>query len=58
MATTDRRFDVRTLERYLREGTITEEQYEAHLQELPDVADKAEPLESEFEEDVLDDDEE
>ncbi len=57
MASTDRRFDVRTLERLRREGTLDEAEYQEHLDNLPDAADKAEPLESEFEEDVLDDSE-
>ncbi len=36
------RFDKRILERNLRGGILSREAYEAHLAELPDVAEKAE----------------
>lgn len=58
MAEDKRRFDVRTIERRLREGIVSREDYQQHLDDLPDVADKAEPMESEFVEGVLADDEE
>jgi hypothetical protein len=49
----DPRFwDVRTLERRLRRGQVTKKDYEKHLKSLPDIADKAAPVEA----DDLDDD--
>ncbi len=41
----ERLFDVRTVHRHIREGRVTEAQYEAHLAALPDVSDKARPPE-------------
>ena len=38
------KFDLRTLKRYLREGKITQKEWEAHLKNLPDESSKAEPL--------------
>ncbi|MBW2038847.1 MAG: hypothetical protein JRI46_04510 [Deltaproteobacteria bacterium] len=37
----EKKFDVRTIERSIREGLVTQEEYERYLQELPDVSDKA-----------------
>jgi hypothetical protein len=37
-------FDVRVVERYIREGLITKEEYEEYLKKLPDVSDKGCPL--------------
>lgn len=51
----DRKFDVRTISRFVREGIVDRKDYEAHLEQLPDVADKAAPMESEFVAGVLDD---
>lgn len=34
-------FDLRTLERYLNDGTITQEQYQAYLDSLEDCASNA-----------------
>ncbi len=36
--------DVRVYERYVKEGEITEKDYEKHIKSLPDVSDKAIPL--------------
>ncbi len=58
MATESRKFDVRTLERYLREETISREEYQQYLENLPDVSDKAEKMEAEFVEGVLNEQEE
>ena len=52
----DRTFDVRTIESFVREGKVSREDYAKHLESLPDVADKAAPMESTFVEGVLDDD--
>jgi hypothetical protein len=37
-------YDVRTIERYLREGKITKNEYERYLKNLPDMADESCPL--------------
>jgi hypothetical protein len=38
-----RLFDVRTIDRTIRKGLITRKDYDKHLKNLPDVADKAAP---------------
>ncbi len=38
--------DKRTAERYLREGLLDEKAYERHLKSLPDVAEKAQPVQT------------
>ena len=38
--------DKRTAERYLREGNLDPKAYERHLKSLPDVAEKAEPVQT------------
>ena len=43
--------DKRTAERYLRSGQLDEKAWQKHLSSLPDVAEKAAPVES-----ILDDD--
>jgi hypothetical protein len=50
----EKKFDVRTLERSLDQKQITREEYDAFLKSLPDVADLAAPMESKFEEGILD----
>ena len=40
-------FDRRTLNRFRKEGVVTEDQIKDHLKKLPDSADKAETLGSE-----------
>ncbi len=44
-------FDVRIYQRYVKEGEITQKDYEKHIKSLPDVSDKATLL-------VIDEDEE
>lgn len=55
MATESRKYDTRTIERFIREGKISDEEYEKYLASLPDAADKAETLEAEFVHGVLED---
>jgi hypothetical protein len=46
MATIDLRYaDKRTAERYMRSGKLDEKEYEKHIKALPDLADKAQPVE-------------
>lgn len=51
--------DKRTADRYLRSGQLDEKAYERHLKGLPDVAEKAVPVETLMLDDVddIDDDE-
>jgi len=44
-----RHLDKRVAQRYLRKGKVDEKEYERHLKALPDLADQAVPVESEFE---------
>ena len=37
-------YDVRIIERYLREGKITKDEYEKYLKNLPDMIDESCPL--------------
>ncbi|MGB7293199.1 MAG: hypothetical protein WBD99_13580 [Thermodesulfobacteriota bacterium] len=37
-------YDVRIIERYLREGKITKNEYEQYLKNLPDMVDESCPL--------------
>lgn len=53
----ERLFDVRTVERNIEKGLITREEYQAHLDGLGDQADNADTMEAEFEEGVLEDEE-
>ncbi len=41
---TDRTFDVRTIERTVRKGTLSKKDLEKFLKTLPDVADKAQAI--------------
>lgn len=50
--------DKRTAERYLRSGHLDEKAYERHLKGLPDVAEKAVPIETLMLDDVEDFDDE
>lgn len=52
----ERKFDLRTLERNLRKGLITQEEYDAYLKNLPDSADNVDNIEAEFVEGILDKD--
>jgi hypothetical protein len=54
----ERRFDVRTIERKLNEGELSQDEYDEYLEELPDVSENAVEMEAEFEEGVLEEDEE
>ncbi|MBN8227123.1 hypothetical protein JYK02_06315 [Corallococcus macrosporus] len=47
--------DKRTAERYQRSGQVDEDAYKKHLEELPDVADKAVPIETLMDGDLDDD---
>lgn len=58
MVKESRKFDVRTIERDVREGNVSRKEFQDYLESLPDVADKAEKIESEFVEGVLEDDDE
>jgi hypothetical protein len=44
----DKLFDVRVIERHLRNGTVTREQYAAYLESLPDESERAELLSTRF----------
>jgi len=46
--------DKRTAERYLRSGQLDEKAYEGHIKSLPDVAEKAVPVETAMEGEELD----
>jgi hypothetical protein len=41
--------DKRVAQRYVRKGRLDEKEWERHLKSLPDLADQAIPVESEFE---------
>ena len=57
--TIDPRFlDKRTAERYINSGLLDEKAWDKHLKSLPDVAEKAAPVESTVTGDDFDDDEE
>ncbi len=47
--------DKRTAERYLRTGQLDEKAYQRHLESLPDVADKAVPVETVMHDELEDD---
>lgn len=49
----ERLFDVRVVERNIRSGRVTREEYEAHLAKLGDAKDKSAQLEADFVEGVL-----
>ncbi|NOK10307.1 hypothetical protein [Corallococcus exercitus] len=49
--------DKRTADRYQRSGQVDEDAYKKHLEELPDVADKAVPIETLMDGDFDDEDE-
>lgn len=44
-----KKFDVRTIERNIKEGLVSKEEYERYLHELPDVSDKVRGKEEEGE---------
>jgi hypothetical protein len=51
----NRILDKRVVHRYVRKGTVDEKDYEKHLKNLPDLADKAAPVEASIEGEDLDD---
>jgi hypothetical protein len=57
MASEERKFDIRTLERNFDKGNVGRDEYAKHLEKLDDLADQAQPIEALFEEGVLDKDE-
>ena len=58
MSRESRKFDVRTMERFLRDGKVSEEEYQAYLDSIPDVAEKSVPMEVELVSGTLDEDQE
>lgn len=50
--------DKRTAERYLRSGQLDEKSYERHIKGLPDVAEKAVPVETAMDGEDFDDEDE
>jgi hypothetical protein len=52
--TETRVLDKRVVARYLRKGKLDEREFERHLKSLPDLADQAVPVESEFEDNLAD----
>jgi len=47
--------DKRVAHRYVKKGIVDEKDFEKHLKSLPDLADKAAPVEASIEGDDLDD---
>ncbi|WP_208723149.1 hypothetical protein [Corallococcus llansteffanensis] len=47
--------DKRTAERYQRGGQVEEDAFKKHLADLPDVADKGVPIETQMDGDIMDD---
>ena len=45
-------YDVRVVNRHIKEGIVTKKDYDKHLRGLPDVEDKSEPLIIEDEEET------
>jgi hypothetical protein len=59
MADFDNRvIDRRTVPRYLRSGVVDEKEFEKYLKALPDLADRAVPVEAAMEGDDFEDDDE
>jgi hypothetical protein len=46
--------DKRVAHRYIKKGRLDEKEYEKHLKSLPDLADRAVPIESDLDEDFDD----
>lgn len=51
---TERKFDLRTLERNFAKGLISKDEYKTYLEKLADINDNADEFEAEFVENVLD----
>ena len=47
--------DKRVVQRYLKKGRLDEKDYERHLKSLPDLADRAVPIESNLDSEAVDD---
>ena len=45
-------YDVRVVNRHIKEGIVTKKDYDKHLRSLPDVEDNSEPLIIEDEEEI------
>ena len=50
MSNDDKLYDVRVVNRYIKEGMITQKNYESFMKKLPDVEEKSEILKIEEEE--------
>ncbi len=48
----NKKFDIRNIERNLKEGIITQKDYEIYLSKLPDVSDKIYNPDESFEEEI------
>lgn len=44
MSKDEKLYDVRVAERYIKEGRLTQKNYEGYIKKLPDVSDKSEIL--------------
>jgi hypothetical protein len=51
----NRTVDKRVVHRYVRKGIVDEKDFEKHIKSLPDLADKAAPVEASIEGEELDD---
>ena len=51
----NRTLDKRVVHRYVRKGVVDEKEYDKHLKSLPDLADKAAPVEASIEGEEVDD---
>jgi hypothetical protein len=54
--TEPKQLDKRVIARYIRKGSLDEKEFERHLKALPDLEDQAVPVESEFEDNFVDED--
>jgi hypothetical protein len=54
--TEPKHLDKRTAERYLRNGELDEKTWQRHLESLPDLADKAVPVETVMHDELEDED--
>lgn len=54
--TDPKQLDKRTAERYLRSGAVDEKAYQRHIESLPDLADKAVPVETVMHDELEDED--
>jgi hypothetical protein len=54
--TDTKHLDKRVVARYIRKGTLDDKEFERHLKALPDLEEQAIPVESEFEDNFIDED--